>query len=448
MELLSPSHPALLPLDTVVGAWRVVARAGCGVYGAVYRAVPAHDAHGAPVALKLALHPADPRFAREAELLARCQHPSIPRLLDQGCWHSSSGTSHPFLVMQWVDGVPLYDQARLQPPKPSQARRWMLQLVQALAVLHAQGAVHRDLKGGNILVRRSDGRAMLVDFGTGLYPGAGTLTPAMAFPGTPIYRSPESWLFEVRFYRDAAARYRATAADDLYALGVTVCYLLIGEYPEPAAPSRGADGTVHLEGVLLPPALLKSSTVDPVLRACALRLLSVDPAQGGTAAQLAQELESTLEPALSVPRHVWRKRALAAAAVLALSLGVWRALPGKPPQAPSVARAESSGAESGEVGTTGLGEAAAELPQEKAPTDSSEEVLGAAPLPKPEPGQLRPDQRGLCPIKGQVILNGVCWWIGIGDAEKCLELGGQVVKDTCYVPVILPKRKNPPTSGP
>ena len=72
--------------------------------------------------------------------------------------------------------------------------------------------------------------------------------------------------------------------------------------------------------MLLPPALLKRTAVAPVLRACTLRLLSVDLEQRGTAAQLAQELESTLEPARSGPRHDWRKWALAAA-VLALFLG-------------------------------------------------------------------------------------------------------------------------------
>ncbi len=142
--LLPPLHPAVLPLHTVVGTWRVVAWAGNGVFGAVYRAVPAHDEHASPVVLKLAMHPADPRFAREGVLLSRCHHPSIPRLLDRGSWQSPAGTLHPFLVMQWVDGVSLYEQARLQPADPPQLRLWLLQLAQALAVLYEQGAVHHE----------------------------------------------------------------------------------------------------------------------------------------------------------------------------------------------------------------------------------------------------------------------------------------------------------------
>jgi hypothetical protein len=58
-----------------VGTWRVEAWAGRGVYGVVYRAVPVNAEHANPVALKLALFPRDPRFAREVELLSSKQLP-------------------------------------------------------------------------------------------------------------------------------------------------------------------------------------------------------------------------------------------------------------------------------------------------------------------------------------------------------------------------------------
>src|SRR3954462_15971323 len=90
-------HPALLPAGTVVGRWRVVAWAGRGVHGAVYRAVPVGQEQAPAVALKLALFPEDPRAAREAALLWRLRHPSIPRLRDSGAWQVPGGASHPFL---------------------------------------------------------------------------------------------------------------------------------------------------------------------------------------------------------------------------------------------------------------------------------------------------------------------------------------------------------------
>ncbi len=63
--------PAFLPVGAVVGPWRVVAWAGQGVYGAVYRAVRVGQEQAEPVALKVALLPGDPRFAREVELRRR-----------------------------------------------------------------------------------------------------------------------------------------------------------------------------------------------------------------------------------------------------------------------------------------------------------------------------------------------------------------------------------------
>ncbi|MBN1208499.1 MAG: serine/threonine protein kinase, partial [Myxococcaceae bacterium] len=119
---LNPSH---LPPGTRVGDWLVVAWAGRGVHGAVYKAVPVDNPQAHPVALKLALLPRDLRFAREVELLSCTRHPSIPRLWDQGEWLHPGGALYPFLVMDWVEGVPLYDQARQSNPSSQQVLQWL-----------------------------------------------------------------------------------------------------------------------------------------------------------------------------------------------------------------------------------------------------------------------------------------------------------------------------------
>ncbi len=447
--------PTLLTPGTVLGNWRVQAWAGAGAFGAVFRAVPCHDEHALPVALKLALRPEDPRFAHEAELLSRCLHPSIPRLVDQGSWQAPSGTFHPFLVMQWVDGQPLYEHARFHPPAPERVRRWLAQLAQALAILHAQGAVHRDLKGDNVLVRSSDDRAMLMDFGTGLYPGAVALTPAMGFPGTPLYRSPQSWLFEIQFHRSTTALYRPSAADDLYSLGVTACRLLTGEYPELSEPFRDEHGTWRLKGVRMPRALRNELVVDPFLRSLLLRLLSVQPEQRGTAAQLAQDLEAVSPVRRSRPafktraprRHAWL---WGPAAVAGLALAVWteRTVSHESLEQPSVARAESVRPESSDAGTAGLGDAATVAPPDRVPSGATAQGMSEDTLPEPQPGQVRPDEKGRCPRKGAVALNGGCWAETPSDRDGCTELGGQMYKGTCYVPFIPPGRKHSPTSGP
>ncbi|HYH98890.1 serine/threonine-protein kinase [Hyalangium sp.] len=514
-------HPARLPPGTLVGSWRVEGWAGRGVYGAVYQAVPAGAEHATPVALKLALHPADPRFAREAALLSRLSHPHVPGLLGHGEWQHPDGTLYPFVAMEWVDGMALYDWARLHPASCQQVRQWLAQLASALAALHAQGLLHRDVKGANILVRRSDSRAVLTDFGTGIYPGAATLTPPMVFPGTPAYRSPESWLFELRFYREPAARYCAGPADDLYALGATACALLTGEYPEPGEPTQDELGTWHLESVLLPPALLSDPRVEPGLRALVLRLLSVRPEERGTATALAAALEQAVEPAapqstqpcfteqallpsalppkqaaaapgpdsrkhlrddvvegsaakpqeLALPLEVqmpppqesslargsaellrprapkgpgWSTLVLAAAS-LALAVWTWWADPRKPLEETSVAQAEPSRAGAPDAGTAGLGAAAATTSLEGAPSTPTPEGLTENTPPELLPGQARPDEKGRCPLRGQVVLNGGCWAELAWAPEKCSELGGQMFKGTCYVPFI-PRGRRPNSS--
>ncbi|HEX8701621.1 MAG TPA: serine/threonine protein kinase, partial [Myxococcaceae bacterium] len=101
---------ALRP-GTQVGSWRVVKRSAQGSYGAIYLAEPVSQEGARAGALKLALHAGDERFEREVELLSRIRHPNVPRLLESGAWTAPEGTSFPYLVMEWVEGVPLYEWA-------------------------------------------------------------------------------------------------------------------------------------------------------------------------------------------------------------------------------------------------------------------------------------------------------------------------------------------------
>src|SRR5689334_8362722 len=92
--------PALLAPGTLLGPWRIVALAGKGGHGEVYRAVRADDELARPVALKVARRPRDPRFTREVKLLCLFHHPSVPRLIDQGVCRPEPGAPRPFLVME------------------------------------------------------------------------------------------------------------------------------------------------------------------------------------------------------------------------------------------------------------------------------------------------------------------------------------------------------------
>jgi eukaryotic-like serine/threonine-protein kinase len=476
-------NPASLPPGTLVGPWRVVTWAGHGVHGTVYRAVHRDKPFSTAVALKVALLPEAPRSAREAQVLARLRHPSIPRLWDSGEWQLPSGALHPYIAMEWVDGVPLYDWARQHTPSPIQELRVLAQLASALQVIHALGSVHRDVKGANVLVRHSDGRAMLTDFGTSHSPEAITLTPPGFYPGTPAYRSPESALFELQSFRNPAARYHAGPADDLYALGVTACRLVTGEYPRFAEPTQDEHDIWHLEAVVAPASLRHS---EPRLRALILRMLSVLPDERGTPAQLAGALEQAARSSLlesappprteamqealsprerptplrerpSLPgdtavrasasaptrlRHAW---ALATAMSLALAAGVWWVARDRTGEGSPIAHWTPARAEQPDAGATGLGEALASASVESSHELCSAEMLAEDTLPETSEGQAQPDAKGRCPRKKQVVLNGGCWAEVPLTGEECEERGGQVFKSRCYMP-IFPKGRRPTSS--
>ncbi len=97
-----PLNPANLPPGALVGPWRIVDRRGSGTYGSVYLAEGTAPEGSGIVALKLAHHPWNARFGREAELLSRLRHPCVPRLFGQGHWLAPSGLPHFWLAMELV----------------------------------------------------------------------------------------------------------------------------------------------------------------------------------------------------------------------------------------------------------------------------------------------------------------------------------------------------------
>ncbi len=260
-----PMHevdPLALPRGTRVGPWRVLGFRGRGSYGTLYRVErEGREAEGS-AALKLAVHPGDKRYARESWLLRHIHSPFVPQFLDEGAWEHSSGV-YPFVVMELVEGEPLYEWAARRNPSERQVLGLLAQVARAIADTHAAGGLHRDVKGSNVLVRRGDGRGYLTDFGAGHYRGADTLTSKLLPPGTPVYRSPEAWGFLDVFRRHPTVHYPASTCDDLFALGVMAYRLVTDEYPpltdpeerqvEPSSwgPLWGAEMAVALVGLLL-----------------------------------------------------------------------------------------------------------------------------------------------------------------------------------------------------
>lgn len=281
-------EPSSLPLGTQVGAWRVLGRGGHGSYGMVYRVERVGDAGAGTFALKLALRPLDPRFEREAELLSRLTHAHVPRLFDQGVWESPDGASFPYLVMEWVEGVPLYEWAVRHPVSSRQVSGLLAQVVSALAATHAAGGVHRDVKGDNVLICAGGTKAVLMDFGSGSYEGARRLTWRPEPPGTFQYWSIEALRFRWRFRYEDSAHYEAGPADDICALGVMAYRLVTGMYPPPLE-SRALDmdeGYARSKRI----APEKLARISPKLAALIRRLLSEKPTSRGNAEEIAQDV--------------------------------------------------------------------------------------------------------------------------------------------------------------
>ncbi|WP_224245567.1 serine/threonine-protein kinase [Hyalangium gracile] len=290
--------PLALPLGTQVGPWQVVGFGGRGAYGSLYRVKRAGEGNAGPFALKLAIHPRDERFAREASLLSRIRSAHVPRLQAQGLWEHASGV-FPYLVMEWAEGEPLYEWAARRNPSLRQMLRVLAQVARALEATHATGSVHRDVKGANVLVRPADAWVTLTDFGAGHYRGAATLTSKLLPPGTPTYRSPEAWAFLRTFLRHPTAHYPASACDDLFAFGVMAYRLLTDEYPPLTHPEEpGAE--VWREGGPGPrPPSELNPQVSREVDALILRLLATAPVERfhGQAREAAEALQQAAEGA-------------------------------------------------------------------------------------------------------------------------------------------------------
>jgi eukaryotic-like serine/threonine-protein kinase len=436
---------------TEVGAWRVLEQRGQGSYGAVYRVEKAGRPEQGPFALKLAIHLNDPRFEREGELLSRLEHACIPRLVERGTWEVPGAGGFPFIVMEWVEGVPLYEWAAQRPLTSRQALRLLAQVASALVATHEAEGVHRDVKGDNIFVRTRDSGAVLLDFGSAYYRRARVLTHQLPPPGTPEYQSPESQRFQWAARNQPRARYEAPPSDDLYALGVTAYRLVAGRYPPAALDMKVTEnGFEFFRPPWVPPESLVS--VCPELAQLIQQLLSEEPSERGSSQEVAEVLahlartagpraDSVIAPvpaqASAVrtrrPQPSWEEAPwLAMTALVYLLAGAWWIKDAQGPLSEEGQQAQAD--EQRDGGTVGLGEAVLSSPAFMHPHAPGVGGVGLDMPKKPLIGQRLPPCE-----KYMVEINGGCW-ARVGDAVPPCSDSTYEWKKACYLPHIAPGR--------
>jgi serine/threonine protein kinase/WD40 repeat protein len=290
----------------LAGRYRLSKLLGEGGSGAVYEAEQISPRR--PVALKIFRasvitgESALRRFALEAEVLARLQHPSIAQVYDAGFGPSpmesplapsftdrmSAPACGPaWIAMELVRGRPLDVAARTRALDHRTRLELFLEVCDAVAFAHQKGVIHRDLKPANILLTEPEpqapqGRIKVLDFGIARVAGPewqghgdDQPTPALTGPGqllgTLPYMSPE------QVAGDGSA---IDVRSDVYSLGVILYELLVGRRPfdlkgraideavrvvrdeDPAPPSMAAEATAGLRGDL-DAIVLKSLAKDP-----------------------------------------------------------------------------------------------------------------------------------------------------------------------------------------
>jgi len=314
------------------GAWRVLRNLGRGGMGEVYEVERDDGQFVQRAALKVIAHAdagAWQAFHNERQILAHLDHPGIARLIDGSLLEGGT----PFMVMEYVDGVPIDTWCEAHDASLAQRVALVQQACEALAHAHAKLVVHHDLKPSNLLVD-AQGRVRLIDFGIARLAGQRLQAGDAAL--SQDYAAPEQ-----------ATGGDTTTATDIHGLAGVLYRLVSGRAPRNTA---GLTPVVALARIVGTSPLPLAQVTDPArwrgtgaeralfadLEAILAKALAGDPTQRyASAEQFCAELQRALvrgpvearrgQRGHRLARQLFRYRWTAAAAtvvVLSLAIGL------------------------------------------------------------------------------------------------------------------------------
>lgn len=309
-----------------IGGCRILSLIGEGTFGFVYLAEQSSPRRR--VAVKV-LKPgivsptALRRLEREADIMARLQHPGIAQVIEAGV--EPGPPPRPYFVMEYIEGTPVSDYVTAHHLTTTDRLRLFIAVCEAVQHAHGNGVIHRDLKPSNILVTK-DGHPKVLDFGVArsLDPDARQATLATSVGqliGTLAYMSPE---------QAAGDADRVDARADVYGLGAVLYELLSGRVPLEVSDKPLTEALRVIQQQV--PARLGtlSRTFRGDIETIVAKALEKDPARRyATVAEFGADLRRHLEhqtilarrpgPIYELTKFAARHRALVAGASLAVA---------------------------------------------------------------------------------------------------------------------------------
>ncbi|NUM35308.1 MAG: protein kinase [Candidatus Brocadiae bacterium] len=228
-KIYSGSRSKVSPKDlqlvgSRIGSCEIIDFVGRGGMGSVYKAL--HTSLNREVAIKiLTASNQDEKavgwFLREAQSIARLEHPNIIQVYDLA--YDDNLSTH-YIIMQYVDGKSLDILVKRAPENrlsPIEASKYIIQTAEGLHAAHLKGIIHRDVKPANIMVTL-DGVVKITDFGLakGIASADVSTVSSGLIVGTPLYMAPEQCVGS-----------EIDPRTDIYALGASFYYLLTGRPP-------------------------------------------------------------------------------------------------------------------------------------------------------------------------------------------------------------------------